>query len=99
MDKRQKSGGRVAGTPNKLTTEMRSKINDFLANSWADIKDNFNELDAKDKLAFYEKLLQYGLPKLQAVELTGDYNFESLSDYDLDRLISKLKDNDETRQS
>jgi len=71
--KKIKTGGRKSGTPNKVTTDLRKRINDFLNDNWDNLQQDFNKLEPKDKLLFYEKLLQYGLPKLQSTELTGDF--------------------------
>jgi len=62
--------GRPKGSENKTTREMRSLITDFLSNNWEAIQDDFDSLTPKDRLTFYEKLLQYGLPKLQSTQLT-----------------------------
>ena len=85
----KKFGGREKGTPNKLTSELRERINDFLNFNWNNLQSNFESLEPKDKLLFYERLLQYGLPKLQSTELTG--NIERLSDNQLDLIIDELK--------
>jgi len=89
MAKREKTGGREKGTPNKLTSDLRQKINDFLDDNWSSLQKDFNNLDPKDKLIFFEKLLQYGLPKLQSTELIS--NFDKLSDEQLDLIINELK--------
>ena len=63
----QKTGGRVKGTPNKVTSTLREKISLFLDRKWDVIEKDFDSLDAKDRIALFEKLLQYSIPKLQAV--------------------------------
>ena len=80
--------GRPKGTVNKVTTALRSRINDFLNNNWENLQDDFDKLEPQDRLQFYEKLLQYGLPRLQNTQLTTD--FEKLSDEQLDYMISNL---------
>ena len=64
----EKFGGRKKGTPNKLTAELRQKINDFLNDNWNCLQKDFERLEPKDKLNFYEKLLQNGLPRLQSTQ-------------------------------
>ena len=63
----QKTGGRVKGTPNKVTSTLREKISLFLGRKWDIIEKDFDSLDPKDRIALFEKLLQYSIPKLQAV--------------------------------
>lgn len=65
--------GRPKGTPNKVTGSLRKRINDFLADNWQQMQNDFKALDPKDRLTFYEKLLSYGLPKLQSTTLTTDF--------------------------
>jgi hypothetical protein len=87
----RKFGGREKGTPNKITSDLRQRINDFLTDNWSSLQTDFDSLDSKEKLFFYEKLLQYGLPKLQSTELTS--NLEKLSDHQLNTIINELKKN------
>lgn len=64
-----KTGGRVKGTPNKVTAITKSVISKMLAEyqeSGLLCKD-FAELEAKDRLMIFEKLLNYTLPKMQSV--------------------------------
>ena len=65
--------GRPVGSKNKVTIDLRKRINDFLNDNWDNLQDDFNKLEAKDKLLFYEKLLQYGLPKMQHTQSTGEF--------------------------
>ncbi|MDZ4844305.1 MAG: hypothetical protein SH857_02020 [Chitinophagales bacterium] len=64
-----KTGGREKGTPNKVTSELRERINNFLSDKWTAIEKDFESLEPKERLMFYEKLLSYGLPKLQNIAL------------------------------
>ncbi len=72
MAKGYKTGGREAGTLNKTTQDLRSRINDFLNNHWDNIEDEFMKLDSKDKLMFYEKLISYSLPKMRTLDISGE---------------------------
>jgi len=81
--------GRKKGTPNKLTADLRQRINEVLENNWQNIEADIKALEPKDRLMFIEKLLKYTLPTLQATSLTTD--FDKLSDEQLDRIIDELK--------
>ena len=81
--------GRTKGTPNKVTKHLRESITSFLENNFERIESDFELLPPKDRVKFYCDLLQYGLPKLQTVQLEAD--FENLSDMELDRIINELK--------
>ena len=89
MAKGNKTGGRKPGTPNKITTDLRKRINDFLSDNWEMLQEDFKQLEPKDRVNFYEKILQYGLPRLQSTELTSD--IERLTDQQLDYIINDLK--------
>lgn len=83
--------GRKFGTPNKITSSMRHNINNFLAENWEQVQADFKALEPKERLIFYEKLLSYGLPKLQSTTLTTD--FEKMTDEQLDYTIQTLLGN------
>ena len=71
MAKGKKTGGRVAGTPNKATATVRgaiAKMLDEYFNSETFEKD-IAELDAKDRVAAMEKFAAYAVPKLQTTTL------------------------------
>lgn len=61
--------GRPKGVPNKINANIRQRISDFVNNKWDLIEVEFEALEGKEKLLFFEKMLQYTLPKLQGVTL------------------------------
>jgi len=73
MVKGTKTGGRKSGTPNKITKDLRERVNDFLSDNWDNLQDDFEQLEPKERVNFYEKLLQYGLPKMQHTQLASDF--------------------------
>lgn len=62
--------GRPKGSPNKVTSDLREWINDILQKNRRQVQQDLKKADSKTRLNFYEKLLQYVLPKQQAI--TGD---------------------------
>lgn len=85
--KREKTGGRTAGTPNKLTAQVREELIDKvgLVQFYADYingkpfeytdKDGNTVTEVaplKDRRAAADKLLDYIVPKPKEVEPTGD---------------------------
>ena len=64
--------GRPTGSKNKVTVDLRKRINDFLNDNWETLEADFKQLEPKERLGFYEKLLQYGLPKMSHTQLTGN---------------------------
>jgi hypothetical protein len=81
--------GRTKGSQNVLTKQIRESIILFLENNFERLEHDFESLPPRDRIKFYCDLLQYGLPKLQSVQLESD--FERLTDSELDRIIGELK--------
>ena len=61
----------------------------IISNEFEKIQKNFELLNAKERTKLYCDLLQYGLPKLQTVQLETD--FDRLPDDQLDKIINELK--------
>ena len=83
--------GRTKGTPNRTTKQLRESITSFLDNNFQRLENDLELLTPRDRIKFYCDLLQFGLPKLQTVQIETD--FEHLSDFDLDKIINELKSN------
>jgi hypothetical protein len=95
MKLRTKTGGRTKGTPNKITSQLRERIGSFLSENWSQIEEDFMELVPAQRIALFEKLLQYSLPRLamsqEPEEAILKAKLEGLTDEDLTRLIETLK--------
>ncbi len=59
--------GRPKGSKNKAGEGLREVISDFLEQRFEDVVRDFEQLEPRDRIKVYTDLLQYGLPKLQAV--------------------------------
>jgi len=81
--------GRPKGATNRTGTQLREMINDFLENNFEKVVSDFKELKPKDRVKLYCDLLQYGLPRLQAVQLETE--FERLPEDQLQAIIDSLK--------
>lgn len=64
---REKTGGRAKGTPNKTTTDLKDWVFRLLQRNLKQIEKDLKELDSKERLILFEKLLRYVLPRQQAV--------------------------------
>ena len=80
--------GRPKGSPNKVSTDLRKWINDFIDDNRAQIKRDWLKLDPKDRITLFEKLLKYSLPTLQSTSM--DISFEKMSEEQLDEIINRL---------
>lgn len=78
--KRKKTGGRKAGTPNKVTKSVRESLRDALTGYINGINEKnyslFTDLmqinEPAGRLAMVAKFLPYVAPKLQAVSFNND---------------------------
>ena len=81
--------GKPTGAKTKVGIQLRETINSFLSDNFDLITQDFRDLRPKDRTKLYCDLLQYGLPKLQAV--SNEFDFERLTDEQLNEVIEKLK--------
>ena len=65
--KRVKTGGRVKGTPNILTHELRETLKHFISNEIENLskEDVLSKLTINERLIFLTKVLPYVLPKIE----------------------------------
>jgi len=70
MAKRIKTGGRVQGTPNLLTKEMREILNCVISKELEMLPETFKKLDAEKRLEVVIKLLPFVLPKMNDIDLS-----------------------------
>jgi hypothetical protein len=67
--KGQKTGGRIKGTPNKMTTMNRELLKNILEDNVEDFKAKFKGLKPKDFCDVFLQMMKYVLPQLSNVTL------------------------------
>ena len=82
--------GRPKGKPNRTTTELREMITTLFESKYEDFTNALDELEAKDKVDAYIKIMGFVIPKMGA-----KIDFSSLSEAELDGIISKLQSENE----
>ena len=90
MGKKIKTGGRVKGTPNKVSAEMRDFIKDLLEGNKAQLRKDFLSLEPKDRISIFCHLVKFVVPALQSVDLNA--TVENVSDPIEDDLKSLAED-------
>lgn len=85
--------GRPKGTPNKVTSDLRQWITAFIDDNREQIKSDWLQLEPKDRIQLFEKLLKYALPTLQATDL--NMGFERLPDEQLNKIVNQLLETSE----
>ena len=62
-----KTGGRIAGTPNKITKELRKTLKGIIANELERLPQTLDELPGKERLELLIKLLPFCMPKVESI--------------------------------
>lgn len=95
-DGKGRLGGRTKGTPNKVTKTAREWLTALVDKNRRQIERDLKQLEPKERLLILEKLLQYVIPKKQAVDTS--VSLESLSDEQLNFIIDEITKDDEPGQ-
>lgn len=66
-DGRGRLGGREKGTPNKLTADLKTWIAEILDDGRAKFVESLNDLESSEYIRVYTSLLNYVIPKKQAI--------------------------------
>jgi len=63
----RKTGGRQAGTPNKVTSELRDALKNILAGELETITATLDRLPARERLDIVLRLMPYCMPKVESI--------------------------------
>lgn len=89
-----KTGGRAKGTPNKVTHDVRTWLAKLISKNRRQLERDLQELEPKDRVMMLERLMQYVVPKKQAVRA----EISDLSDTDIvdvaERILTELRNDD-----
>lgn len=80
--------GRPKGTPNKVTQDVRKWLSSVIDRNRKQMEKDLKALPPKERLQMLERLMQYVVPKQQAV--TADIDVSVLSETQLDLIIGEL---------
>ena len=78
----QKTGGRTTGTPNKVTSDVKSRIAAFIDERFDTITADLDQLEPKDRITAYLKFLEYILPKQREVKEQSQQRIYLVDDLD-----------------
>ena len=87
-DGRGRLGGRVAGTPNKVSGTLKEWLTLLIDKNRKQIEKDLKSLSPKDRLQVVEKLMQYVIPKQAAQQVKLD--FDNMTDEQLQRLVEEM---------
>ena len=88
-DGRGRLGGRVKGTPNKVTATLKEFIKNLIDDNRSQVIADMQELEPYQRLLFIERLIGYVLPKQAAVDIQSQIDAEYKA---LERLIDEAPD-------
>jgi hypothetical protein len=84
--KGKKTGGRVPGTPNHKTAELKTWVKTLLETNQAQFETDLAALEAKDRVQIYERLLKYAIAPLQALSPEAAIQYEYI---ELQKLLER----------
>jgi hypothetical protein len=76
----KKTGGRVAGTPNRVTSELRKTLKAIVAGELESLPGTLAELQPRERLDLLIKLLPFCMPKVNQISGTYDSGWLDLGD-------------------
>jgi hypothetical protein len=76
----KKTGGRVAGTPNRITIELRKTLKTVVASELESLPGTLAELPPKERLELLVKLLPFCMPKVDSIGGSYDTGWRGLGD-------------------
>lgn len=69
----KKTGGRKAGTPNKINKGLRSRISTFLDDNFDEAIESWKDItEPIHKVRLYTDLIKFAVPTLQSVDLEAN---------------------------
>ena len=81
----KKYGGRKKGTPNKLTAEVKQKVQSLLDGAIDSI--DLNECTTAERIRLIEIGLRYTLPTMKQVEKSPETQYQSINFKDLIKFV------------
>lgn len=100
-DGRGRLGGRAKGTPNKTTSTVKEWLTQLVDANRKRIEKDLKNMDAAERVRLFAQLLNYIVPKQQAVSveasIQAEYNemaklLESAPDEVIDKIAAKIKE-------
>ncbi len=76
----KKIGGRVAGTPNRITIELRKTLKGIVASQLESLPGTLEQLQPKERLELLVKLLPFCMPKVESISGVYDTGWRDLGD-------------------
>jgi methionyl-tRNA synthetase len=82
--------GRRPGAKNKATKLLREKIADLLDATFEQVVEDFEQLEARERVNAWIKLAEYATPKLARKEPV--INIDELTDEQVEMLLARIRE-------
>ena len=86
--------GRPKGVPNKITADLKQRIENILDAQFSDekITSDLKQMEPQQRLQLFTRLLEFCVPKMRASDITLDIGaqIDGMSDSDLIRLCEMI---------
>lgn len=76
-EKRKKTGGRSAGTPNKATAGIREMFKSLVENNLDGLQDDIDKLKGTERVKYTLEMAKFCIPTLKSVDYKGDVVIEA----------------------
>ena len=83
-----KATGRPKGSSNKATSKVRDSFTKLLENNLEQLKDDFKELEPRERIKLFLDLSKYVIPQLKQTDVNLDGEV-SISDFDITKLYDR----------
>ena len=84
----ENNSGRPPGAKNRTTAQIKELLNEFVSMNLEDIQEQYNQLEPREKLQFFERVLKYVVPQQQSY--TENIDISQLSESELDSLLDRI---------
>lgn len=84
--------GRPKGSMNEKTAYIRDWIVSLIGSNAQSMMNDFNRLPLKERWRVITQLMPYVLPKQTEAKISGQLDFNSLTDSQLDEVIKSIAD-------
>lgn len=82
------NAGRPKGSPNKVTAVIRKSLTELIEYNLSKVQEDIDQLKPRERVRVIVDLLQYAVPKYQAVQFTTDV--DRLTDEQAEAILKQI---------
>ncbi len=85
-DIRINRSGRKPGSKNLNTVSLQKRIHGYLTDNWPRFEEAMNQLEPKDYVSTFEKLIRYRLPQMKEQQI----RFDQMTDETINAVVDQI---------